>query len=151
MGTPGVDITTAFRVYPRMRRRILLAVLAGLFLVGGPGCAQATKKARRPTSTSKKTSGTRLTGPSRLPTLGGTATNAPKRGKGPQTLEGFTLDMWKKDLTSPSSNAKIKAAQELANMGSSAKSALPALEKLTSDRNPQVAAAARAAVSAIKR
>ncbi len=152
VGTPGVDIATAFRVYPHMQRRIVLAILASLLLVGGPGCSEGSKKARRTTSTSKKSSGTRLTGPSRLPTLGGSPSTAGgKRPKGPQTMGGFMLDAWKDDLSNASSDKRIRAANELANMGSSARSALPTLEKMTSDRNPQVAAAARAAVAAIKR
>lgn len=61
------------------------------------------------------------------------------------------VDAWKQDLASSSSDKRIRAAKELANMGSSAKSALPALETMAGDRNPQVAAAAKAAIAAIRR
>jgi hypothetical protein len=66
-------------------------------------------------------------------------------------MGGLMVDTWKSDLTSPSADKRILAAKELGNMGPSAKSALPALQKMASDRNSQVAAAAKAAISKISR
>jgi hypothetical protein len=66
-------------------------------------------------------------------------------------MGGLIVDSWKADLSSPSAEKRILAANELGSMGPSAKSALPALQKLAGDRNSQVAAAAKAAISKISR
>jgi hypothetical protein len=76
---------------------------------------------------------------------------AAKRPKGPQTMGNLLLDSYIDDLKSPQADKKIRAAQELGMMGSDAKKALPALESLARDKNPQVSAAAKQAVTAIRK
>jgi len=66
-------------------------------------------------------------------------------------MGGLMVNSWKDDLKSPSADKRILAANELGNMGPSAKSALPELQKMAGDRNSQVAAAAKAAISKINR
>jgi len=132
-----------------MRRQILLVVLAGFFLIGCSGCSSGTKKKTR---ARKAPTASRSPGSSRpLPTLGGSPAGSANRTKGPQTMRVLMVDAWKTDLSSSSSDKKIRAAEELGNMGSSAKSALPDLQKMAGDRNPKVAAAAKAAITAISR
>lgn len=63
----------------------------------------------------------------------------------------LVVDEWKKDLSSSSSDKQILAANELGSMGAKAKSALPDLQKLASNRNPKVAAAAKEAIARINR
>ncbi len=132
----------------KMRRHILLAVLAGLFLIGGSGCAQSKKrtKVRKKAPTVSRSTSSRP-----LPTLGGSPAGSANRTKGPQTMRVLMVDAWKTDLSSTSPDKKIRACEELGNMGSSAKSVLPDLQKIASDRNPKVAAAAKAAIAAISR
>lgn len=77
------------------------------------------------------------------------AAAARKRGKGPQTMGGILLDSYVKDLASPDAAKRIKAAEELANMGGDAKKAVPALERLAGDKDAKVSAAARRALGAI--
>ena len=72
-----------------------------------------------------------------------------KRPKGPQTMGNMLVDAWKQDLGDKSAEKRIRAARELGNMGPAAKSTLPALQKMAGDKNPQVAAAAKAAITAI--
>jgi len=76
---------------------------------------------------------------------------AAKRPKGPQTMGNLLLDSYIDDLKSPQADKKIRAAQELGMMGADAKKALPALESLARDKNPQVSAAAKQAVTAIRK
>jgi HEAT repeat protein len=66
-------------------------------------------------------------------------------------MRGLMVDAWLPDLSNPSADKRINAAKELGNMGPAAKSALPALEKLASDKNPSVAAAAKSAIAAIRK
>lgn len=106
-----------------MRRRSLFTLLAGPLLVAGASCSE-TKKPRK----------------------GPPGANRPK---GPQTMGNLMVDAWKGDLADKSPEKRIRAAQELGNMGSAAKSALPALQKMAGDKNPKVAAAAKAAITAI--
>jgi hypothetical protein len=130
-----------------MQRQILLALIAGLFLFCS-GCTQAKRKSkvRRATPTASRSTNSRP-----LPTLGGSPAGSANRTKGPQTMRGLMVDAWKTDLTSPSSDKKIRACEELGNMGSNAKSVLPDLQKTARDGNPKVAAAAKAAIAAINR
>lgn len=76
---------------------------------------------------------------------------AAKRPKGPQTMGNLLLDSYIDDLKSPQADKKIRAAQELGMMGADAKKALPGLESLARDTNPQVSAAAKKAVTAIRK
>jgi len=108
-----------------MRRRSVLALLVGPLFAAGTGCSEK-KKTRRG-----------------LPAAAG------KRPKGPQTMGNLMVDAWKGDLTDKSPDKRIRAAQELGNMGTAAKSALPALKNLAGDKNSKVAAAAKAAIMAI--
>jgi hypothetical protein len=66
-------------------------------------------------------------------------------------MGGLMVDSWKADLSNPSAEKRILAANELGSMGPSAKAALSALQTMAGDRNPQVAAAAKAAISKISR
>ena len=64
-------------------------------------------------------------------------------------MGNLMVDAWKQDLADSAPEKRIRAARELGNMGSSAKSALPALQKAAGDPNKDVAAAAKAAIAAI--
>ena len=70
---------------------------------------------------------------------------------GPQGFGNVLVPSYIEDLKSGSADKQIAAANELANMGSNAKEALPVLEKLASDSNAKVSAAAKAAAAAIKK
>ena len=112
-------------------RRGWLAATIGLgstILVAGIGCSSATKK--------KKARGT---GP-----------NA-NRPKGPNTMGNLLVDSYIDDLKKGPADKQISAAQELGNMGASAKQALPALQRLVKDNNAKVRAAAQQAVKAIRK
>lgn len=111
-----------------MHRRLFVA--AALLVVGG--CS------------SKKT----RSGLDRLPA--GPA-GARKRMKGPQTMGNLLVASYIDDLKSPQAQKRMRAAEELGNMGDGAKSALPALQKLTSDKDPKVSAAAKQAITSIKK
>ena len=74
-----------------------------------------------------------------------------KRPKGPQTMGGLLLASYVEDLKSPTAAKRIKAAEELGNMGQDAKSAIPALEKLTSDKDAKVSKAAKSALANIRK
>lgn len=106
-----------------MQRRAWLAAV----MLGVAGCSSSTSRSRK----------SRAVG---------------KRPKGPQTMGNLLLDSYIGDLSEKAPTAKrIKAAQELGNMGSSAKKALPTLKKMAGDKNGQVSAAAKAAIAAIGR
>ena len=107
-----------------MRRRRWLVAVALL----AAGCSSSTKK---------KKSG-KMTGRQRM-------------NRGPQGFGDVLVPAYIEDLKTGPAAKQIAAAQELANMGSNARAALPALEKLAADRNPKVSAAAKAAVTAIKK
>jgi len=118
-----------------MRRRTLPTLLSCLVFFVGAGCGESTKT-KRP----------------QLPRLPGSPQSsrpAAKRPKGPQTMGNLMVDAWKQDLADSAPEKRIRAARELGNMGSSAKSALPALQKAAGDPNKDVAAAAKAAIAAI--
>lgn len=139
-----------------MRRLVLLVMVASLLFTAGAGCSNA-KKSRRSTASTKSSSRRTSNKPGYskpLPTLGGSpsgSTTKLRNVSGPKTMGGLMVDSWKADLTSPSTEKRILAANELGNMGPSAKSALPSLQTLARDRNPQVAAAAKAAIAKINR
>lgn len=66
-------------------------------------------------------------------------------------MGNLLLDSYIDDLKSPQAEKKIRAAQELGMMGADAKKALTTLESLARDKNPQVSAAAKQAVTAIRK
>ena len=109
-----------------MRRRHLLVALALLVT----GCSSAGGKKRK---SGKASSGRQ------------------KMNRGPQGFGNVLVPAYIDDLKTGSAEKKITAAQELANMGSGAKDALPVLEKLVADKNPKVSAAAKSAVAAIRK
>jgi HEAT repeat protein len=74
-----------------------------------------------------------------------------KRPKGPQTMGGLLLASYVEDLKSPTAAKRIKAAEELGNMGQDARSAIPALEKLASDKDAKVSKAAKSALTNIRK
>jgi HEAT repeat protein len=76
---------------------------------------------------------------------------ARKRIKGPQTMGNLLVASYIEDLNSPQAQKRLRAAEELGNMGEGAKTALPTLQKLTSDKDPKVSAAAKQAITAIKK
>lgn len=108
-----------------MRRRIWLAVVVAF----ATGCSSDRKKSKKVAS-----SGPRV-----------------KRPKGPQTMSNLLVDGYIADLRSDSAEKRIKAAHELGNMGSTARPAVPTLEKMAQDSNRQVSAAAKAALVAIRK
>jgi hypothetical protein len=73
------------------------------------------------------------------------------RPKGPQGFGSMMAKEWAKDLGDKSAEKRVRAATELANMGPQAASALPALERAANDANPQVSAAAKQALVAIRK
>ncbi|MFM7107101.1 MAG: hypothetical protein ACKOZU_00570 [Planctomycetaceae bacterium] len=111
-----------------MRRRHWFAAVALL----AAGCSSSSSSAKK-----KKKSG-KVSGIQRMKA-------------GPQGFGNVLIPAYIDDLKTGSAEKKITAAQELGNMGSRAKEALPALEKLVSDKNPKVSGAAKAAVAAIKK
>lgn len=66
-------------------------------------------------------------------------------------MGNLLVDAYVDDLKKGPPDKKISAAQELAAMGPNAKSALPALQSLSADKNAKVSAAAKAAIKAIKK
>lgn len=117
-----------------MRRRAwLVAVVA----VVAAGCSSSTTKSRG----KKSGKSPRATSPRA----------ASKRPKGPQTMGNLLLDAYVSDLDSPAADKRINAARELANMGSGAKKAVPALERMAGDKDPKVSAAAKQALASIRK
>lgn len=106
-----------------MRRRTLLVV----GFVAFAGC----------------TGGKRATGKGRRQASG-------KRPKGPQTMGNLLVEGYIGDLKNGSTDSRIAAARELANLGSAARAALPALEPLAKHADAKLSAAAAAAIKAIK-
>lgn len=112
-----------------MRRRAwLVAVVAAV----AAGCSSSTTKSR-----GKKS--------------GKSTRAASKRPKGPQTMGNLLLDAYISDLDSPAADKRINAARELANMGSGAKKAVPALERMAGDKDRKVSAAAKQALASIRK
>lgn len=73
-----------------------------------------------------------------------------KRLQRPQTMGNMLVEGYIADLENGSTNSRIAAARELANMGSAARAALPALEPLAKHADAKLSAAAAAAIKAIK-
>ena len=110
---------------PPPSRRWFLAVVgvAGAVLASGaPGCSNSAKKARNG-----------------------------NRPKGPKTMGNLLVDGYIDDLKKGPAKKQIAAAQELGNMGASAKQALPALESLVKDGDAKVREAAQQAIKAIRK
>lgn len=79
-------------------------------------------------------------------------TAGPRKGRPKdRKFDNLTVDMWIADLESGSPKNRALAATELGNMGSGAKHAIPKLEKLTKDPNAEVAAAAKKAITSIRK
>ena len=106
-----------------MQRRTWM--LAGLALLAGCSAAKRTaKKARGKADT---------------------------RPKGPKTMGNLLVEGYVADLKNGSTESRITAAKELANLGSSAKAALPALKPLAKHADAALSAAATAAIKAIEK
>ena len=73
------------------------------------------------------------------------------RPKGPKTMGNLLVDGYIDDLKKGPAKKQIAAAQELGNMGASAKQALPALESLVKDGDAKVREAAQQAIKAIRK
>ena len=110
---------------PCSRRWFLTAIgtTGTVLLVPFTGCSKATKKKAR--------NGT--------------------RPKGPKTMGNLLVDGYIDDLKKGPAKKQITAAQELGNMGASAKQAIPALEPLLKDGNAQVREAAQKAITSIRK
>ncbi|MFM7245618.1 MAG: hypothetical protein ACKO40_15795 [Planctomycetaceae bacterium] len=74
-----------------------------------------------------------------------------KRAKGPQTMTGLLVDGYLADLGGSDRQKRITAARELGVLGSAARKALPALEKLVADKDKDLSAAASQAIAQIRR
>ncbi|MFM9058671.1 MAG: hypothetical protein ACKOSQ_06075 [Planctomycetaceae bacterium] len=123
-----------------MRRRqwiVAVAILAA-------GCSSSTKS-------SKSTKTTKSSRPGASRSKSGRSTGRQKMNSGPQGFSNVLVPAYIEDLKSGPVDKKVAAARELGNMGATAKDALPVLEKLASDANPQVSSAAKSAVAAIKK
>jgi len=73
-----------------------------------------------------------------------------KQPKGPRTMSNLLVDAYIGDLGSSAPQKRIRAAEELANIGAEAKSALPLLDKMARDPDAKVSAAAKRAIKAIR-
>jgi hypothetical protein len=74
-----------------------------------------------------------------------------QRPKGPPTMSGLLVDGYLADLREADPRKRIAAARELGALGSEARKALPALEKLAADADQEVSAAAARAIAEIRR
>lgn len=127
-------------------RRALLATIVPVAAVLAAGCSKPNRA--RVSKGPKNGSKTAPSGLSGLPSGPGSMRNRPK---GPQGFGNMMAKEWAKDLGDKSAEKRLRAATELANMGPGAASALPALERAAKDTNPQVSAAAKQAIAAIRR
>lgn len=66
-------------------------------------------------------------------------------------MGGLLVEGYIADLKTGSTESRITAAKELANMGRSAKAALPALKPLVKHADATLSAAASAAIKAIEK
>jgi hypothetical protein len=113
---------------PCSRRRFLTTIsAAGAVLVGTAAGCSGSKKTKK-----KK------------------ASNG-ARPKGPKTMGNLLVDGYIDDLKKGPAKKQITAAQELGNMGASAKQALPALESLVKDGDAKVREAVQQAIKAIRK
>jgi hypothetical protein len=129
---------------PLDRRGWLLALLVA---VGG--CSADKKKTGGSAKKKSGKSGSRDRPPSAKKAE---AWNRKHRPQGPQDFGNLlAADEWITDLGSSSPQTRLTAAKQLGNMGKSAQSALPKLEKLTKDPDPEVAKAAQQAIKSIRK
>ena len=126
-----------------MRRRVWLTAM----LLTAVGCSGKSTKSRAKTTKSSR--------PARKHPKGAKTTESsrPARNnpKGPKTMGGLLLDAYIEDLKSPAGDKRINAARELANMGPNAKKAVPLLEKMATDKDGKVSAAAKQALVSIRK
>jgi len=73
-----------------------------------------------------------------------------KRTKGPKTMGNLLVEGYIADLKNGTTESRIAAAKELANLGDAARPALPALEPLARHSDARLSAAAGAAIKAIR-
>ncbi|MEI6504286.1 MAG: HEAT repeat domain-containing protein [Planctomycetota bacterium] len=118
-----------------MRRRVWLTAM----LLTAVGCSGKSTKSRPKTTKSSRPQTTKSSRPAR------------KHPKGPKTMGGLLLDAYIEDLKSPAGDKRINAARELANMGPNAKKAVPLLEKMATDKDGKVSAAAKQALVSIRK
>lgn len=121
-----------------MRRRHWLVAVA--LLAAGCSSSSPTKK-KKSTKRSSAAKG-------RLPSR---PSGIRRMQSGPQGFGNMLVTSYMDDLKNGSAEKKIAAARELGNMGGGAKEALATLKSLTTDANPKVSAAAKAAVAAIEK
>lgn len=76
---------------------------------------------------------------------------AGRRPRGPKTMGKLLVTGYITDLKSGSTERRITAANELANMGAAAQAALPALKPLVKHADAKLAAAAAAAIKSIEK
>ena len=76
---------------------------------------------------------------------------ADRRAKGPKTMGNLLVEGYIADLRNGSTESRITASRELANLGGSAKAALPALKPLVKHADAKLSAAATAAIKAIEK
>lgn len=74
-----------------------------------------------------------------------------KENRDPTRFGSMLMASYIDDLKSGSATKQVTAANELANMGSKATSALPTLEQLVKNDDEGVSAAAKAAIAAIRK
>ena len=112
-----------------MRRRSWFSV--ALLLLAGCSSSSATKKSR-----------------TRSATKGSKGSKGPK---GPKTMGGLLVQGYIDDLKNGTVDSRIAAAKELGAMGADAKSALPALQPLTTHSDAKLREAAQQAIARIKK
>lgn len=76
---------------------------------------------------------------------------ADRRAQGPKTMGNLLVEGYIADLKHGSTESRITAAKELANLGSAAQAALPALKPLARHADAALSAAASAAIKAIEK
>jgi hypothetical protein len=131
----------------RLTRRTWLLAIIPVAIAAGcskPKRARVSKSPKNGPKSSPKSAPSGLAG---LPAGPGSLRNRPK---GPQGFGNMMAKEWAKDLGDKSADKRLRAATELANMGPAAASALPALEQAAKDKNPQVSAAAKRAIAAVR-
>lgn len=126
-----------------MRRRHWIVAVTLL----AAGCSSSAKPKKKSGNVTGRQKSGNVTGRQKS----GKMTGRQKMNSGPQGFGNVLVPAYIEDLKTGSDDKKATAAKELGNMGSSAKEALPVLEKLASDKNPKVSAAAKSAVAAIKK
>lgn len=76
---------------------------------------------------------------------------ARKQPKGPKTMGSLLVEGYIADLRNGSTESRISAATELAKLGASARTALPALMPLATHADAKLRAAAVSAIEAIEK